>query len=93
MVRMMPAITAAARMMFAGILRVMDGAMYPPMKHPMHSMMAAGQSTAPWMMNTTEALMFAPVSDQGFQCIDLVEWADFWRHQARREQVPAPAPK
>ena len=41
MVRMMPAITAAARMMFAGILRVMDGAMYPPMKHPMHSMMAA----------------------------------------------------
>ena len=29
MVRMMPAITAAARMMFAGILRVMDGAMYP----------------------------------------------------------------
>lgn len=43
MVRMMPAITAAARMMFAGILRVMDGAMYPPMKHPTHSMMAGGE--------------------------------------------------
>ena len=69
MVRMMPAITAAARMMFAGILRVMGGAMYPPMKQPMHSMMAAGQSTAPWMMNTTEALMFAPVPIRVFNAL------------------------
>ena len=57
----MPASTAAMRMIRAGILRVTGDAMYPPMKQPMHSRMAAGQSTTPRTMKMTDALMFAPV--------------------------------
>ena len=78
MVRMMPAITAAARMMFAGILRVMGGAMYPPMKQPMHSMMAAGQEDKAYFGLRSEALLHPGQSNagQGNETIAEIRWTE-----------------
>ena len=63
------------------------------MKQPMHSMMAAGQSTAPWMMNTTEALMFAPVPIRVFNALILWNGPILAASSMARARVPAPAPK
>ena len=56
----MPVNTAAARMMFSGIRRVMGGAIALPMVQPMHIMMANGQQTEPRITNMTAAEIFAP---------------------------------
>lgn len=93
MVRTTPATTAVARMMFTGVLRVMDGTMYPSMKHSMYSMAAAGQSTTPWMMNTTEALMFVSVPIRIFNA--LISWNGpvLAVSSTARAEVPVPTPK
>ena len=58
-----------------------------------HSRMAAGQSTAPWMMNTTEALMFAPVPIRVFNALILWNGPILAASSTARAKVPAPAPK
>ena len=52
-----------------------------------------GQSTAPWMMNTTEALMFAPVPIRVFNALILWNGPILAASSMARARVPAPAPK